>query len=792
MSGRYQVPAAVQPLVDSRGLITNPWWAWALSIGKNAGDPIEWSNIVNTPTSLGGYGITDAYTKTQVDSMFSGLATVYQPLSSNLTAYAGGDLPSAFTLSIVDAADAAAWRTAIGAGTSSFDGAFSSLSGIPTTISGYGITDAYTETEVDTLLLDYATITSLAPVAFSGDYDDLTNIPAILSEFTGLTDAAGVLTNDGSGNLSWGSGGSTYTAGDGLTLVSDEFSVDESFAFVWTAQHIFTHSALITGLNGGGSAALRISNALPRIRFTESDVSAENKEWYIYTNAGAFNITTANDALSATKSVLQATRSGNAVSAVVYGNNSDFPANDFYGRISIHSGTSGAALVLNNTNANGTYQTFSRSGTPYGWVGNGGQMGSNFALDALALVGAGRVQIGNSAPAIDIGSSRNITLGPPASGTAVVVDGAGTAPRLHARSPSNESSVIGLFSGPSQAVRIGTTTGLAVIDGVDPTGSVSYQPLRISGSTLGLAIAGTGALTIDANRAVSINAPSSGNSLTVTGVVPANASARAVAVNVVGGDSRIGVATSTSGNASLNLDTLGVQNWAIINRRSDGALVFSASQNDSVVRGTVTSGGTWELPTPASGNTLVVNGINGNTGIRYNSNSVSVALGYVTGTTAFIGTITAHQLNLLAGNASRITISSAGNIAMNAPSSGPTLALSQASGQAAWTATDGAVITRMFMDGNGGYIGTTDAYPFVIQTNSANRVVVNDGAQIGSPIGGDKGVGTLNTQGNIFLNNNPVPCIVSGGAAGGGRITIHTSTPTGVPADGDIWIQRAA
>lgn len=44
--------------------------------------------------------------------------------------------------SVMTAADAAAARSAIGAGTSSFDGAFSSLSGKPTTLSGYGITDA--------------------------------------------------------------------------------------------------------------------------------------------------------------------------------------------------------------------------------------------------------------------------------------------------------------------------------------------------------------------------------------------------------------------------------------------------------------------------------------------------------------------------------------------------------------------------------------------------------------------------------------------------------------------------
>src|SRR5690606_8439888 len=41
--------------------------------------------------------------------------------------YAGGDTPSAFTLGIVDSADAAAWRAAIGAGTSSSGGTVTSV-----------------------------------------------------------------------------------------------------------------------------------------------------------------------------------------------------------------------------------------------------------------------------------------------------------------------------------------------------------------------------------------------------------------------------------------------------------------------------------------------------------------------------------------------------------------------------------------------------------------------------------------------------------------------------------------
>lgn len=64
-----------------------------------------------------------------------------QPLDSDLTAIAAL-ATTAFGRSLLTQADAAATRATIGAGTSSFSGAFSALSGIPTTLSGYGITDA--------------------------------------------------------------------------------------------------------------------------------------------------------------------------------------------------------------------------------------------------------------------------------------------------------------------------------------------------------------------------------------------------------------------------------------------------------------------------------------------------------------------------------------------------------------------------------------------------------------------------------------------------------------------------
>lgn len=51
-------------------------------------------------------------------------------------------VPSAIGSQVVQAADAAAARQAVGAGTSSFSGQFADLAGKPTTLGGYGITDA--------------------------------------------------------------------------------------------------------------------------------------------------------------------------------------------------------------------------------------------------------------------------------------------------------------------------------------------------------------------------------------------------------------------------------------------------------------------------------------------------------------------------------------------------------------------------------------------------------------------------------------------------------------------------
>ena len=97
-----------------------------ISGASNTLSNINWSSVVSTPTTLTGYGITDA-----------------QPLNAALTTMAGNG--SAFYLARANHTGTQAWST---------------LTSTPTTLSGYGITDAQA--------LD-ATLTAVAGLTFSAN-----------------------------------------------------------------------------------------------------------------------------------------------------------------------------------------------------------------------------------------------------------------------------------------------------------------------------------------------------------------------------------------------------------------------------------------------------------------------------------------------------------------------------------------------------------------------------------------------------------------------------------------------
>jgi hypothetical protein len=179
------------------------------------GSSIDFNSVTNKPTTILGYGITDAFDGD------------YNSLSNKPTLFNGafGSLSGVPT-------------TIAGYGiTDAFDGAFGSLSGIPTTVAGYGITDAFdgdynslsnqptiptavselsndsnfissiSQTDVTTALgytpynatnpdgyitgitsSDVTTALGYTPSNFDGDYNNLTNKPTTYDEILDLTD----------------------------------------------------------------------------------------------------------------------------------------------------------------------------------------------------------------------------------------------------------------------------------------------------------------------------------------------------------------------------------------------------------------------------------------------------------------------------------------------------------------------------------------------------------------------------------------------------------------------------
>lgn len=101
---------------DITGLLSNQADLQAALDGKiSVGASIPWSTVTGQPTTLAGYGITDAYTKAESDARYP----------SN----AGAGATGTWGISITGVSAGAPWA---------------GITGRPTTLAGYGITDAVT------------------------------------------------------------------------------------------------------------------------------------------------------------------------------------------------------------------------------------------------------------------------------------------------------------------------------------------------------------------------------------------------------------------------------------------------------------------------------------------------------------------------------------------------------------------------------------------------------------------------------------------------------------------------
>jgi len=123
----------------------------------------QWSDVIAKPTTISGFGITDAVTTSSTDTFTNKSGNISQ------------------------------WLNDTGFITSVPAQSFTSLTGKPTTIAGYGITDAF----------------------FDGAYASLSGLPTIPTNNNQLTNGAGFITSYID---------TTYTAGSGITLTNKVFS----------------------------------------------------------------------------------------------------------------------------------------------------------------------------------------------------------------------------------------------------------------------------------------------------------------------------------------------------------------------------------------------------------------------------------------------------------------------------------------------------------------------------------------------------------------------------------------
>lgn len=252
------------------------------------------------PTTLAGYGITDAATSTHTHTFAS--------LTSKPTTLSG--------YGITDAATATHTHT------------FASLTSKPTTLSGYGITDAYTtlqtytKTEVDTL--------------FSGltiDWASITSIPTTLTGYGVYTEVVGIAQSEISSALPSASVSYANTAGDAST--ADYIAVTDDTAGVGSLYPLLTNANSGDVLVNTSSAALTFvpsTGTLSATKFSGSGASL--------TSLNASNIS------SGTLAIANGGTNNQAIptaGGVAYGTGTKYAVTG--------AGTSGQLLQSNGTNA---------------------------------------------------------------------------------------------------------------------------------------------------------------------------------------------------------------------------------------------------------------------------------------------------------------------------------------------------------------------------------------------------------------------------------------------------------
>lgn len=358
--------------------------------------------------------------------------------------------------------------------------------------------------------------------------------------------------------------------------------------------------------------------------------------------------------------------------------------------------------------------------------------------------------------------------------------------------------VAGAATGGDKGLGTVNATGL-FINGVAVTaGAGAGGVSSITGTANQIAAsASTGAVTLSLPQNVIIPTPASGTALAANFATPSVASDRgALFLGSGAGDARIGVSTTTAGNAQLNLDTQGVQNWVLGNARGDGSFRISSAQalgtNDRFV---ISAAGNVSIPLPGSGIALVLPSTAATNSLSAANAFLGIGGAFLAGQTELftastnplgIGTSGAAALHFYTNSILAGTVSSSGNWTIAAPSSGNTITASGAAIQFASKTTVARGSGSNWIDfqdptGESAFVGFGNANSnFSIQnllagaltlgTNNAVNATISSagGLFMAGATGGDQGAGTINATG-LFVNGAVVAL---------GRIVVKQASTT--------------
>lgn len=293
-----------------------------------------------------------------------------------------------------------------------------------------------------------------------------------------------------------------------------------------------------------------------------------------------------------------------------------------------------------------------------------------------------------------------------------------------------------VLNAPSSGVSLSVSTsvggaGIQVGDGTVTTQWQTSASVTTFGSTsnhgLRLLVNNTPALTITAAGNVSVNAPSSGTPLSLTGAAATNTQF----LNCLGTTTGYGYIQIINTGGAF---TLGVENsvgGALGVGSTAYATVFGASNNtplqllsNNTVRVNIAAAGNVTVNAPTSGATLAINVIASTDSITWTDGTVSGKIGTIAATSIFFGAGSNHALSIRTNNVDRINITASGNATFNAPASGVTLQVNNGAANA------GGVATFDSTNGTGTFLSIT-------QSGTANTLLGNGSTICASAALGD-------------------------------------------------------